>query len=694
MLGDRLLATPDFDRSDALHLNISLKHYLWQSLKGNRLPFWTDALQGGFPIFAEGQIGALFLPNLVFLKLFNFAIGYTLIFCFALLLLTIGTYILLLEHKVERWTALLLAFIFTFNGAITFRWIHLNAIQTFSLIPLLFAVAAKWKRTAHLQYGFIISALVAQMIFAGHFQIAFVSLLGIILWFATQLWMEKTMYSDTSKKLARFLFFITTGLVIALPQLVPTFMLSRYSSRGISQGYQFATSHSLPPHHLLSFFSPYLFGNPQNGSYPFQLGTWGVFWENTPYMGPFFMALIILGSLYLFARRSFPRRAFLSLILAVLFTLLALGKNSPIHFIFDIFPFSAFRTPPKFLLMACLFIIIAYGEIHAAVVKIGNTLTKIAFILLILNLAFLVHTAASYHVFSKASLLLEPPRLVKFLTKNGKYITLGFDTPWHNHFLKNGWKSNEDRKKYIAMNDYLIPNQNLIFGYPIFDINTGGLRLRRSDYMQSSIIEALSDGTGPRENKPESFSQLASVAGITDIISAYPLENPILSDVSPTEQYGSRVYHYKTAMNPTSKFYIPKRIKNLSYLEDLAIVKEKGFLSIESAVIEEYHDMTENGNNVQVHEKESGSKIMIDGVFPQETVIVFRKSWYPEMEVKIDGAKTPIRKVNLIHAGVAVPKGVHEITLEYVPLSFYWGLVAASIYMILIIPIYLKFLKR
>ena len=68
---DKLLFTPDYTSTDAFHFNTSLKYFLSENLKQNILPFWTDKLQNGFPLFAEGQTGALYLPNIIFLKLFS-----------------------------------------------------------------------------------------------------------------------------------------------------------------------------------------------------------------------------------------------------------------------------------------------------------------------------------------------------------------------------------------------------------------------------------------------------------------------------------------------------------------------------------------------------------------------------------------------------------------------------------------------
>jgi len=60
-----IYATPDYGRSEIWSLNYPLKSLLSDSLKKSKLPFWNKQVGTGYPVFAEGQIGALFLPNLV-----------------------------------------------------------------------------------------------------------------------------------------------------------------------------------------------------------------------------------------------------------------------------------------------------------------------------------------------------------------------------------------------------------------------------------------------------------------------------------------------------------------------------------------------------------------------------------------------------------------------------------------------------
>ena len=156
----------------------------------------------------------------------------------------------------------------------------------------------------------------------------------------------------------RYVFILVSAVIIALPQIIPTFQLTQYSTRSIVGGYQYATQYSLPGSHLASFISPYLYGNPKLGTYPEFPSDSGVFWENTPYIGELLFLLICVLYLYLLVRKKINIQINLYFFLAILFILLSLGKNSPLYFIYDIFPFNIFRTPAKYLLMAVFLLLL------------------------------------------------------------------------------------------------------------------------------------------------------------------------------------------------------------------------------------------------------------------------------------------------------------------------------------------------
>ncbi|MBI3366657.1 hypothetical protein HY041_03460, partial [Candidatus Roizmanbacteria bacterium] len=341
---DKLLFTPDFGESDSYHFNLSLKYFLSDSLKKNSIPFWTNSLSGGYPLFSESQIGSLFLPNIIFLKFLHFTDGYTLLFIFAFICLTVGFFLLLREFEIGLLISIFMSIMLAFNGAISLRWVHLNLIQTFSLIPFCFFVSLMYLRSHRLRYVLTLSFLVSQMFFAGHVQVIFIGMLGLIIWVFLHEITDKKSLKEIIIEIGFICCAFILGIVIALPQILPTYLLSQQATRSFQLDYQLTTSFPLTWSHLKSFFDPFPFGNPQNGTYPVYSANWGIFWENTPYLGRFFLPMLCIALFYL-QKAVLRKKIIIYGILFSIFTLLALGKNSPLYFVFNFFPFNLFRTP-------------------------------------------------------------------------------------------------------------------------------------------------------------------------------------------------------------------------------------------------------------------------------------------------------------------------------------------------------------
>src|SRR5512138_2657645 len=54
--------------SDIIRLYLPFGAELARSLAKGELPLWTPGIQAGFPLFAEGQVGALYPVNLVLFR--------------------------------------------------------------------------------------------------------------------------------------------------------------------------------------------------------------------------------------------------------------------------------------------------------------------------------------------------------------------------------------------------------------------------------------------------------------------------------------------------------------------------------------------------------------------------------------------------------------------------------------------------
>jgi hypothetical protein len=65
-------------------------------------------------------------------------------------------------------------------------------------------------------------------------------------------------------------------------------------------------------------------------------------------------------------------------------------------------------------------------------------------------------------------------------------------------------------------------------------------------------------------------------------------------------------------------------------------------------------------------------EVTIDCDAPRPGLLVLRDTWYPGWRAAVDGAETPIYRVNGCFRGVSVPQGRHTVNFTYRPRIVYW----------------------
>jgi hypothetical protein len=672
-LRDKLPFTPDFGSSDAFHSNVSFKYYLWQSIRSGVLPFWTDKLAGGFPLIAETQIGAFFLPDYVIFPIFsNFSHAYMFLFAFHLALLSIGMFLLLCLFQIPSFLSFLLAVTFTWSGAVSFRWVHFNFLQVFSLGPLLFWSYFKWNLSQKKIYLLVISALICQMIFAGHMQTTFILLLGLIL---THLSLH---YPFKLTKNILFFSSIFFGFIFALPQILPTIQFAAYSARSFLNSYQYVVSYIFNSKDLIGFFSSHGLGTPLNATYgSLQAVGNRIYWENTPYLGELFIITLFFASIYYYISLKKQSIVTIFLVLALLFLFLAFGGDSPLYFLFGVFPFNMFRTPSRYLLVCVFFLILFSAHIFKTLINKSSYFLIFIYCILIINSAILIKTSFNYHVFIDSKQLLSSLKKYNPLIKYANYFTFAGNEAWYSAFTTKGWGTNKDIDTFLFLNSSLLPNSNLISGVSTFDIYTGGLKMRRNEYLKSLITDSLTELSRKQETPDAGMraEKLLSLYNIKTILSLKPLYLPHFSLIQSNKKNDLTITLWQNTSVTNNLFYSPHKIKSLTYLEDIEKEMESEPISDATAFVESLPvsiNQTGGIKNIQILKNIDHSLISnitaIDNSF-----IVVKKGWYPEWHLFIDGKEKQIYKTNLIHMGFYIPKGNHTVELRYVPTSFYIG---------------------
>jgi hypothetical protein len=149
-----------------------------------------------------------------------------------------------------------------------------------------------------------------------------------------------------------FILLMLTAFILSAIQILPSIELTRLSVRAAASGYHQATQYSWEPYFLLTVLFPFFWGNPSSNT----LATSDFYWEFYAYAGILPLILII----HLLKYRK-DRTVLLFASLALLSILLALGKYSPLFFLYKLPLAGLFRAPARFLFLYVLSISILTG---------------------------------------------------------------------------------------------------------------------------------------------------------------------------------------------------------------------------------------------------------------------------------------------------------------------------------------------
>jgi hypothetical protein len=341
-----------FSEGDINWLFLPIRTELSRALARGQLPLWSPGLEAGFPLFAEGEVAALYPINLALHLLLPApsALSYAILFNF--IWASIGMYLFVRSAGLRVPSALLAGFVFGFNGFATAQLSHVPHLAVASWLPWLLLFQQKyWQKSFEEKNAIpwlLLSALaIALQLLAGFPQFAFLNittfvLVGII---APILWEPSEASTSTNrvKVILRWLprSLVSTaapillGAAIAAVQLIPTLELIGLSIRAQDMGTTFFMSYSLEPMALTQLVSPFSFlGIPDAPNM-----------EYWTYLGVLTLCLALLAPLL---RRDPKTWLFLFLALAAL--ALAIGDNNPwYNWLYYVPVFNRFRVPARFL---------------------------------------------------------------------------------------------------------------------------------------------------------------------------------------------------------------------------------------------------------------------------------------------------------------------------------------------------------
>jgi len=237
---------------------------------------------------------------------------------------------------------------------------HTNIMHTAAVLPWLLWAVDGYLATGRRKRGFLIVALLALQIFAGHQQTFAYSLLLVA---AYALVIAQTL-PEARKRLGAVAIFIVAGLALAAVQILPTFELLRNSLRATAT-YEFFGSFSMPPRFVMTFLAPYVLGGGNGLLFRAPYIDRPFFGEYAAYAG---VLTLMLGATALVLKRDARTKFWAVALVVALF--MAIGRFMPFRLyevMYHVPVLNLFRGPTRHLM-----------EVHFALaVLAGRGLTAI-----------------------------------------------------------------------------------------------------------------------------------------------------------------------------------------------------------------------------------------------------------------------------------------------------------------------------
>jgi len=329
---------------DIFQLHYPLRSAYARELRRLSLPLWTTDVLAGYPLLAEGQLGALYPPNLILHTLLPVPIALNVFILGHFLWAALGAYAFGRRIRLYPKAALCAGLVYALGGFMVAHLNHVNIVACAAWLPWMFLLADRLLASevpSHAARDALLLALAIGLEFlAGHAQIAVLSLLAVV---AYGLYLA-FMVRPPSRVVLLFGLSAALGVALSAAQLLPSYELTDLSVRSAGLDPEFFTSFSLHPLYIINLLWPFVLGNP----YP------NASVELVAYVGwlPLLLALAAPWA----ARRGIQaafrpvKRARFFVGMAVVALLLALGRWNPAYMALLRLPvFQWFRVPARYL---------------------------------------------------------------------------------------------------------------------------------------------------------------------------------------------------------------------------------------------------------------------------------------------------------------------------------------------------------
>jgi sulfur relay (sulfurtransferase) DsrF/TusC family protein len=695
---NKLIITPEYGGGDQIIFHYPIQYLLQKKIRSGNFLLWSNQIGGGYPIYAEQEVGFFNPITLLTLFLFPVTIAVNIQIFIYFLILLLGSYYLGLTIKLKRIAALFFSIIFTYSFFNLANIIHHSHLASFCYIPFIFALNINFLKVNETRliikyFSLLVFFLFFQFI-SGHIQYFFYSIILILLYAFFYLFNNFPKNHFLFKKYLILIFGIFFSLFFSSFQFLPMLEFYWFSFRS-NVNYFFSFNMKLKD--LLTFFYPFI-------SYDLNLVHYLKNdsaippWDGNLFLG-FIPLIVFIFSIFFMTKKTgvvFKDCFYCSLFLPIFFLFLAFGDNGPFHFLFAIFPFSRFRVPSRIIFLFLIFLGLYIAKIYETFIKNKNLLIKIIFYLFIPLHVFLnMNLMYKFHDFIDGN---------QFMSKEKKFLS--FSNPERDYFLnilfyeyfiprKLSDEGIERQKKYIfnLIKKSLVQNFGLFYDYSYFNLPTSAFNLNRHTIYYRLLVDELEKN---RENEKISLSltgiNLLSLAGITHIFSPYPIEATQSAEFKLIKKdRKDSIFVYKTGFVKNLPFFASEiiEIKTLNdFIKNLSKFK-KGQVFVE----DKSNNLVKIKSSKQIFikvKKITDTDIELESDSSNDAFLVIPINFYPGWRIYTNKKEIKIYRVNFLYFGGVIPKGKQKIEVKFNPISLKLGVLLSS----LSFPIFFIFLKK
>lgn len=677
----KLLVTTGLIQSDLLNQNFPFRWHYYQELKAGRIGLWTNLIGNGLPVLATGQTGGLYPVNFLLFRFLPFLVAWNTSLFFHLVWAALGVYLYCRTLKLSKTAGIIAGLSFAFSGFATIHLMHVAMIQVISWLPFSLIIFEKMLRRANLTGLVIIQALIWTLqALAGHHEILFFIVLIEFIYLSLRTFQltQRHFWLNQVKVWAVFGLAGISALLLAAPQILPTWELTRLSPRAQGVSFAEATGYMFPLQHLLTLVNPRSFKFSETVRYSSLTPDAINLWETYLYLGIISLVLAVFGLLTMTKRLGHLKKAWLILI-AVSF-ILALGRATPLFgWLWQLLPpLRLFKSPTRFLVF--LEMGLAFGAglgwDNLASRKIPS---RIRFLLagtvICLIIADLKINNVGIHLTDNPKIWLSPPPTARLLAfaLGSRYHSLGtnlFD-----------YRLIDDLKTQRELRNLLPSDYGMLWQLPAASFQAGLFTSTQLLLLRGFPEDRLGwDEPTQTFIVPESWLRRISIQSVEFIFSPLPLSHP---ELVPLGSFAFSRPLPGQFLFPEENGYHPVQIlgthvyRNLRVWPRAFLVDHENLAQLLTAGIPQLDLPPKTSaklGDVSILSSDNSS-LFLEVKTRKPATLVLLDLDYPGWKAFVDGHLQKSHRVAYAFRALNLSAGTHQITWAYQPDSFRTGII-------------------